>query len=248
MKRRMAKWLTLFPFLLLIACTLNLCVAWACCLWSPRRMRTESGIVTAPLFDPQTAAGGPASPFGVKESHTPIKVYYLGPGFRSMTVSWLTTTTVSIRSIQHVHPVLPPTETVIEAGWPVRCVRMHEVKSAIGQPVGDYAISALKQGVRIPPRPAWLNTAPITSLPIDPIPARFALGSGFYFAVTLIPVAGIAAARYVRRVRRRARGECEHCGYEAGRSGPCPECGRRVGRAEQEAPSQPSLATPPVNQ
>ena len=243
MKQRVVKLLAMCPVLLLVAGILNMASAWGFCLWAPRRMRSESTMLTTPLFDPTPTADTPRSSFGRTAWYTPIKVFYVGPGFRGMTVSWLTTPTGSIR---RAFPGVPPTETVVEAGWPVRCVRMHEVKSAIGQPAAEFTVPALKRGIRIPPRPAWMKTAPVAGLPIDPMPARFALGSGFYFAVTLIPVAGVAAARHMRRVRRRARDECEHCGYEASRTGPCPECGRQPGLADDS--SEPSRVSPPISQ
>ena len=71
----------------------------------------------------------------------------------------------------------------------------------------------------------------VTPLPVRPLWPGFAINTIFYAA---IPWIVFACPGVVKRIRRRRRGQCVHCGYDLrgqpaaahGQSTKCPECGR----------------------
>jgi hypothetical protein len=79
------------------------------------------------------------------------------------------------------------------------------------------------------PYPSWLDRR---ALPLRPLWPGFAINTIFYAAVLWIV---FAAPGVIKRLRRRRRGQCIHCGYDLrGQSGSgngaqrCPECGKAI--------------------
>lgn len=117
----------------------------------------------------------------------------------------------------------------VSFGWPFRCM-YHDAHLLTAQrpPEQFRAIlddAAGRAGWRVGvPFPRW---APVKDTR-DRLMPRAVLGCGlagntaFYAAVLLTAVYGPGA---VRQRRRRARGLCERCGYPAGASEACTECG-----------------------
>ena len=101
-----------------------------------------------------------------------------------------------------------PRVWVLEAGWPVRCLRSDSWWSFM---MGGHTSGLIKLGT--------------TSLPIRPIPTGIALDTLFFAAILLLARRLLARAFRYCRIRRHL---CPLCGYPFGTSPVCTECGREL--------------------
>ena len=97
-----------------------------------------------------------------------------------------------------------------QAGWPTHTLRGYEIT------VQDMALFPWAY-------PSWKGRSPFPLLPIWP---GFAVNSLLYAVVLWLLICGPFVPRRVIRAIRVKRGGCPACGYPAGRSDVCSECGK----------------------
>ena len=114
---------------------------------------------------------------------------------------------------------MPPSLTVMRAGWPLRAFGCCMTAEPRGRPRamtildrGGFIVRRGSGGVELPWKPLWPG---------------FAVNTLLY---TLIVAAAFMALRKSRRVHRRRRGLCVTCAYPTGVSATCSECGGVLSR------------------
>jgi hypothetical protein len=215
MLRHVRTWLPRFGIPLLIAVGVTWGLAWGCALWSP----------IGPEHEVQDYGGHEATEradaLGLNASAYPRGVYldittWTGFGLHYSTANMMAKGTSQIR-----HGVWPPKtcwQTETQAGWPWPAFKAVEVDD------GTYTI----EGGFKPPRFLRSREGPIASFRLIPTriePTGFVLDMLVAAPVMLLLVEGMS---FVRRVRRKRRGECPSCGYVRNAIDPharCPECG-----------------------
>lgn len=118
---------------------------------------------------------------------------------------------------------------VIEAGWPLRCLRGIRWEGSVAPRVSFYIENA-NLSKYSPDSVVYTGALPVSSgdrlLPMVPIWHTFALNVAVYALTIRIGFVGLAA---IRRGLRQRRGLCTNCGYDlqTSPSTRCPECGRQ---------------------
>lgn len=113
-------------------------------------------------------------------------------------------------------------------GWPFSSLRC-EFDVLIDKRTGRGTIERIDHGFALqrPTQPVQLRDFQV--LPWSPIGVGFVADMVFYAVAWFGLLILGAVPMWVRSVRRRRRGECEHCGYDlrgsSGGGGRCPECG-----------------------
>ena len=112
-------------------------------------------------------------------------------------------------------------------GWPMPCLERH-AWLAFGRNVpSDYVFSPglEERGLMILPENGLLSKLRQRRLPIAPIWTGLIFNTVFFAAILWLLVRG---PFWVRRYFRIKRGLCPACGYPAGTSNACTECGRKL--------------------
>ena len=189
MKRR----LLIIAILLLPGAVVNVAVAWAPCRWAWTRLYRwcDGEGLTIRQRSALWAAHAPA------EWPSPPRDSVDG----GMVWNRISTTMYAVDFSNN-------TIVLLEAGWPLRCVRSKRFfpEPRRANPIISGAIQLGSQ-----------------SLPIEPIPLGFALNALFYATLLWLLTVGLFALRGVLRLRR---GLCPKCVYPIGESPVCTECGK----------------------
>ncbi len=125
------------------------------------------------------------------------------------------------------------------AGWPLRSLAGEQWRAAVGHLQGAVRAVALPAGssapgpeaVHVAAFPIQRNTASGTQYrlaPLRPIWPGFGINTLFYAAMLWLLIPGPFTLLALRRFIRRKRGLCPACGYPAGESAVCSECGKEL--------------------
>ncbi len=215
----MKRLLTILPFLLLGA-VVNVAVAWGYALWSPSTPGSPIG--SNPREDRAWFLDRVPPPRWTDWT-TPHIRPDAGPGFELIGFS-----TVSL------DPTVSSTSG--RKGESVAAIRLRSGLPLVSLEGSRWSKAAYATvfGLRSPRTPnSYLNAAlePPPELrpryrrllPLRPLPTGFAVNTLFYATILWLLIPGPFA---LRRFIRRKRGQCPACGYPAGESAVCSECGR----------------------
>jgi hypothetical protein len=116
-------------------------------------------------------------------------------------------------------------------GWPLYSMAWYDGSDAYARGGETGIRGRLRSGVALPASLGRISRSvgypgPYSRrLPLQPVWEGFAVNSVLYASAA---VAAVLGPHWVIRLRRRRRGLCETCGYDAGESPVCSECGNPV--------------------
>jgi hypothetical protein len=216
--RRLAIKLVLF---LLLGAIVNVAVAWGCVLgfepyFNHHVPVGNERVLSARECEVVLRRAFPDTPINAEETY----------GNTQSRFGWTSAWASSPRGDAEIF-WLDVDETI--AGWPMYAFRGQWEEWLGWGPVDQE--SRYVGAIAVPEwaKPEKGNRRLIEFVPIRPIWPGFAINTIFYAAVLWVV---FAIPGGVKRLRRRRRGQCIHCGYDLRGQPPesdkCPECGKRV--------------------
>lgn len=206
----MKRHLLTLALLLILGAVLNVAVAWTCAQGHTDYLNIEEhppSLDELRWWNERGPQDFPRSPVGVSEAY--------GFGL-TLALLW--------ELEEQVHHTLGDNVGRFRSGWPMRSAeRSRWVERTKGVVVDQDAAHI----------PLWWSTKDAV-IPLRPLWLGFAVNTLFFAIVAASVWTPIVA---LRRYSRRRHGQCPACGYPAGVSAVCTECGRAVSpRADSSEP------------